>query len=112
MAASLEQLVRNQMLLREVNDRIAEIVSADGDAPAEFVCECSNDDCAETLPLSLLAYKGIRSSANLFVVLRDHEIPEVDRVVEEHERFNLVEKTQHVDLVVDAHRDSLRPERG
>jgi hypothetical protein len=100
------------MLLREVNDRIADIVSADGDAPAEFVCECSHDACTETLSLSLLEYKGIRSFANLFVVLRDHEIPQVDRVVEEHEEFNLVEKTQRVDLVVDSHRDSLRAEGG
>ena len=112
MAASLEQLVRNQLLLREVNDRIAVIVSADGDAPAEFLCECSNDDCAETLRLSLLEYRGIRSSPNLFVVLPGHETSEVDRQVETHGGFNLVEKTQHVDLVVGSHRDGSRPEGG
>lgn len=112
MAASLEQLVRTQVLLREVNDRVAEIVSAENDAPAEFLCECSNDGCARTLPLSLLEYRGIRSSPNLFVVLSGHEISQVDRVVEEHAHFNLVEKTEHVDLVVGSHRNSPQPEGG
>jgi hypothetical protein len=58
MAVSLEQLVRSQVLLREVNDRTAEIVSADGDVPAEFLCECSNGDCVETLRLTLLEYRA------------------------------------------------------
>ena len=112
MAASLEQLVRTQVLLREVNDRVARIVNAENDAPAEFLCECSNDGCAETLPLSLLEYRGIRSSPNLFVILPDHETSEVDRIVEAHAGFILVEKTQHVDFVVSSHRDSPPSEGG
>lgn len=112
MAASLEQLVRNQMFLREVNDRIAEIVRAENDELAEFLCECSNDDCAETLRLSLLEYRGIRSSPNLFVILPGHETLEVDRVVAAHGGFSLVEKTQHVDLVLDSHGNGPRREGG
>ena len=116
MAASLEQLVRNQMLLREVNERIADIfagtVFVEEDPRTEFLCECTNGDCTETLPLSLLEYKGIRSSPNLFVLLRGHETPEVDRVVEAHATFSLVEKTKHVDLVLSGHRDSLRRTAG
>ena len=112
MAASLEQLVRNQLLLREVNDRIAEVVRAENDELAEFLCECSNDDCGETLPLSLLEYRGIRSSPNLFVILPGHETLEVDRVVAAHGGFSLVEKTHHVDLVLGSHRDGLRPKGG
>ena len=112
MAVSLEQLVRNQVLLREVNERVAEIVSVDGDAPAEFLCECSNDDCAETLPLTLLEYRGIRSLPNLFVILPGHEAAEVDRIVEAHAGFSLVEKTQHVDLVVSSHPDRAPLEGG
>jgi hypothetical protein len=112
MAVSLEQLVRSQVLLREVNDRIAEIVSADGDVPAEFLCECSDGDCVETLRLTLLEYRGIRSLPNLFVILPGHEAAEVDRIVEAHAGFILVEKTQHVDLVLSSHRDGPPPEGG
>ena len=122
MAASLEQLVRNQMLLREVNDRIAAIfggadeisdeIFVGEDSLTEFLCECSNGDCVETLSLSLLEYKGIRSSPNLFVLLPGHETAEVDRVVEAHATFSLVKKTKHVDLVLSGHRDSVPLEGG
>ena len=112
MAASLEQLVRTNVLLREVNERVAEVLSAWGDAPGEFLCECSNVDCGESLTLSLLEYKGIRSSPDLFIVLAGHESSEVDRVVAAHAGYNLVEKTGHVDFVVRPHRNGVRPKWG
>jgi hypothetical protein len=110
MAASLEPLVRTGMLLREVNERVAEILNAWGDdVPGEFLCECSNDDCGESLTLSLLEYKEIRSSPDLFIVLAGHETSEVDRVVPAHAGL---EKTEHVDFVVRRHRNGVRPEGG
>jgi hypothetical protein len=85
-ASSLEQLVRNQLLLREVNNRIGEVATSwAGEAP-EFLCECSNDDCAETLPVSLLQYEGIRSFPNLFMILPGNETLAVDCIVEELKR--------------------------
>lgn len=104
MANSPERLVRSQLLLREVNERIAEIASSSvGDLP-EFLCECSRNDCEETLALSLPEYEHVRSSSNLFVILPGHECPEVDRVVEARHGSHLVEKTKHVELVVSWHR--------
>jgi hypothetical protein len=104
MANSPERLVRNQILLREVNERIAEIASSSaGDLP-EFLCECSGNDCTETLALSLSEYERVRSSSNLFVILPGHEFPEVDRVVETRHGSQLVEKTKHLELVVSRHR--------
>jgi len=101
MAVSLKQLVRNQILFREVNERVAKVHgSLDDASPSEFVCECSHDDCTETLALSAPEYERIRSSPNLFVILPGHESPQVDRVVEVGEGFSLVEKTKHTDLVV------------
>lgn len=109
-AASLEQLVRNQVLLREVNQRVAEVACGWAGDPPEFVCECSRDDCAETLPVSLLKYKDIRSFPNLFIILPGHEILGVDCIIEEQVGFTLVEKTKHVDLVISSHRFSTLPE--
>jgi len=96
---SSEQLVRNQVLLREVNERIAEVGSPwSGDAPA-FLCECSHDDCTELLTLSHPEYERIRSSPNLFMIAPGHESAEVDHVVEATHDSNLVEKTKHLELV-------------
>jgi hypothetical protein len=101
---SPEQLVRNQVLLREVNERIADVASSwCGKAPA-FVCECSQDDCTESLALSLPEYERIRSSPNLFMIAPGHETWEVDRVVETRHSSNLVEKTKHLELVLTWHR--------
>jgi hypothetical protein len=99
MANSPEQLVGNQVLQREVNQRIAEIASSSaGDLP-EFLCECSRNDCAKTIALSLPEYDRIRSSPNLFVIAPGHERPEVDRVVEARHDSHLVEKTRYLELV-------------
>ncbi|HET7272188.1 MAG TPA: hypothetical protein VFI90_14020 [Rubrobacter sp.] len=100
MASSHEQLVRNQLMLREVNERVAEVAAGWTDDPPEFLCECSNEDCVETLALSRDEYEIVRSSPNLFVVLPGHEVLEVDQVLEARERFSLVEKTKHTDLVL------------
>lgn len=107
MANSPEQLVRSQILLREVNERIAEIASSSaGDLP-EFLCECSRNDCTETLALSLTEYERVRLSSNLFVILAGHECPEVDRVVETRHGSHLVEETNHLEHVVSSHRITL-----
>lgn len=106
MASSHEQLVRNQLLLRDVNERIAEVAAGWTDDPPEFLCECSNDACVETFVLSRDEYETVRSSPNLFVVLSGHEVLEVDRVVEAGERFSLVEKIKHTDLVLTWQREA------
>ena len=100
MASSAERLVRNQVLLREVNERIAEIATSAVGEPPEFLCECSRDDCTETIALSLPDYERVRSSPNLFVVVPGHDCAEVDRVVETRHESHLVEKTKHVELVL------------
>ena len=100
MANSLEPLVRQQMLLRDVNERIATVAASWKGDPPDFLCECSDPDCAETVNLSLREYEVIRSTANLFVIREGHEHPDVDRIVHARDGFTLVEKTKHVDLVL------------
>lgn len=87
------------MLLRDVNERIADVATSWQADPPEFLCECSDPDCAETLSLSLREYDIIRSTPNLFIVQNGHEHPDVDRVVRASDGFTLVEKTKHADLV-------------
>ena len=106
MDRSFEQLVRNQILLREVNERVAEVADTWAGEPPKFLCECSNTDCVETIALSQSEYETVRSSPNLFVLLPGHELSEVDRIVETAERFCLVEKTKHTELVLSWHRDA------
>lgn len=101
MARTVDRLVRNQILFREVNERVREVVDRADDA-LEFLCECSNEDCTATIPLSGAAYEHVRSRANLFVVVEGHERLEVEHVVEERAGFVLVEKLVDADIVVQA----------
>jgi hypothetical protein len=102
MTVSLERLARNQVLFREVNERLAEVADARSTVPTEFCCECSRIDCDEMLALDRGEYEEVRSSSNLFVVAPGHETPEVERNVEENARFTLVEKTIGAQLAIDS----------
>jgi hypothetical protein len=93
MSVSLERLVRNQLVFREVNDRIREIrTNFDLQGAIDFICECSREDCTETVPLALGEYDGVRASPTRFVIVPGHETLEVEQVVDVNERFMLVEK--------------------
>ena len=61
-----EAVARNQALMREVNERIERIVEDAADP--EFLCECGEADCIETLHLSIGEYESIRSSPNRFPI--------------------------------------------
>jgi hypothetical protein len=88
-------------LFREVNERLRETVGA-FKGPLEFLCECSKEDCIETVGLDLEEYERIRSHPNLFVVASGHELPEVERVVDQGEGYLLVEKTVAAEVVIEA----------
>jgi hypothetical protein len=98
MSRPLHRLVRNQVLFREVNERVREAVAHRG--YTEFLCECSNEDCTETLGLDISEYERLRSNPNLFLVANGHEMLEVDRVVDQGEGYLLVEKIVGVEKVI------------
>lgn len=92
-SVSPERLVRNQVVFREVNERILEIVSPE-EQLVMFVCECSRPDCDATVELTRPEYEGVRSIPNYFVVAPGHEMLEVDRVLGYTGIYTLVEKKE------------------
>ena len=85
---------RNEALFREVNERIEDVGTTllPDDQPMEFLCECDNRDCVEKVSATRAEYEAIRAVGTHFVVLPGHEDPGVERVVQENERFLVVEK--------------------
>jgi hypothetical protein len=55
------QSVRHPRLMRLVNDRVFEILSELGSEDGEFLCECSNEDCIETIQLTLREYAPLQA---------------------------------------------------
>jgi len=80
---------RNQSLYREVNERVKELNDAFDALPiGEWICECANEECFETIELTHEEYEAVRAEGTRFFVKPDdpHVLPEAENVVERHER--------------------------
>lgn len=88
-----ERLAKNEVIFRDLNERIADIAAThDDDHLYEFLCECSNVDCALRLPLTLAVYEGVRREPTRFVVAPGHELPEIEDVLSRGEGYQVVTK--------------------
>jgi hypothetical protein len=86
------RLAQNQTLFRSVNERVDKVVqnfAADG--RLGFVCECADRDCGSHIDLSHEEYDAVRQHPTHFLVLHDHVYPEVEVVVDERDRYVVVE---------------------
>ena len=103
-AVPIDLLVGNQVIFREVNQRIRELADRfDLKSGAAFICECSSERCVESIALDFDEYKAIRSSPTLFVVVPGHEKLQVENVVETNDRYAVVEMTRKVELVTESY---------
>ena len=86
------QIARNEALFREVNERIQEVSDSRATPTTDFLCECGDEACTETVPMRDEEYEHVRADPLLFAVLPGHEIQDVEEVVAENQRFNVVRK--------------------
>ena len=86
------RVAKNEVLFREVNERIRDLAPEDGQT--EFLCECGDAACVEPVTMSLSEYEFVRREAARFFVLPGHEVPDVEDVVERRERFTIVAKRE------------------
>jgi hypothetical protein len=99
MSVSLERLARNQALFREVNERLLGLADGFQDGSMQFICECSQEDCTETLTLSHEQYESVRAHSTFFVVTSGHEILDVEKVIDHNNGYTIVQKVMASDYV-------------
>jgi hypothetical protein len=87
-----ERLARNETLFRSVNERVEEVVQPGPNEEIDFLCECGDDNCVEKLTLTRREYERVRQDGAQFAVTPGHEIPEIENVVMQDERFLVVRK--------------------
>lgn len=90
-----QRAARNEALFREVNENIARLEERHGQtetAPV-FLCECANADCTEQLRVGFETYQRTREDARWFLVIPGHQDPQLERVIETHPDYLIVEKT-------------------
>jgi hypothetical protein len=89
------RIAKNEAISREINEGIEEAMSSlSPDGYARMVCECGLSDCERLIAISVPEYEDARRDALRFVVVKDHVVPDVERVVGETERFTVVEKRE------------------
>jgi hypothetical protein len=90
-----EKLARNQALFREINERIrslsAEFASS-RERQLDLICECSDDRCANPIKVGIEDYERVRASARRFLVFPRHDIPQIERIVDRGNGYEVVEK--------------------
>ena len=99
------RLAQNQALYRSVNEQIEALNQAFDAAVGiggEWICECADTSCTTMVSATLYEYEAVRLNARTFLVYPGHVYPEVERVVDGNERFEIVEKLGDGAAVVEA----------
>ena len=88
------RIAKNETRFRDVNERLEAGLRQVRHTTElqEFVCECGKRTCEELVSLTFAEYEGIRRDSRRFAVVPGHVFPETEHVVEETERFQVVEK--------------------
>jgi hypothetical protein len=89
-----KRLGQNEVLFREVNERLREVGEGFSfvTEQAEFVCECGAASCVERLRMPLAEYEQVRADPKRFFVVKGHELAEYEKVVKERPDYLIVEK--------------------
>jgi hypothetical protein len=97
--ARSDRMAKNEALFRSVNERVKELSErlslvgvADGPESEEYLCECVDVECMERVRMTGEEYERVRSNPLWFFVALGHVAPEIERIIEENERYAVVEK--------------------
>jgi hypothetical protein len=101
---SERRLKENEVIFQQANQGVADFVAEDTHDPnavIRFYCECSNIDCRERISLTAEDYRKLHKTERLFIALKGHETPSIEKIVSRHGSFNQVEKEGEIPSVVD-----------
>src|SRR5947209_8280633 len=86
------RMAENEKMARRMNEAIERETHDELNTAHQFLCECAKSTCASTLNIRPSEYMRVRSRPRWFVVIPGHEQPEVERTVETHNAYVVVEK--------------------
>lgn len=104
MEEELEQRIAgNEAVFRQVNEAIKSGQwPGEEELPTAFRCECGQLGCTRMIELTLPEYERVRAHPRRFLLARDHDIPAVEVVVEEHTGYIVVEKSGEAGRLAEA----------
>ena len=91
----LRRVGENEALYRLVNEQIEALRTGVLTSSGEFgvICECAALDCKAQIMISPTVYEQARANSDHFIVLRGHQIDEIETVIEDHGSFIVIAKT-------------------
>ena len=88
-----QRAAQNEQVFRSVNERIEKGSEMHGVlSPIRFHCECDRASCFETIELGPEQYRQVVAKRYCFVIVPGHDDERVERLVEEHDTYCVVEK--------------------
>ena len=102
-----QRVAMNEATFRKVNEGMKD--GQDSSDLMSFVCECGRLRCTQILRLTSAEYEAIRANPRRFAIVEGHEILEAEEIVERHERYLVVEKSDAPEAEVVEHTDPRRP---
>ena len=75
-----------------MNERLEQLGEEFGEENVEFVCECADPTCSESLSIPISVYEAVRAGARRFLMVPGHQRPELEHVIEEKPGYVVVEK--------------------
>ena len=90
------RIASNQVRFRDINETLADGLRRlpPGSQLLSFVCECGERECAAMVSLSLEEHDAVRADGRHFLVVPGHDFPAAERVIEDAERYAVVEKLE------------------
>jgi len=102
-----QRVAMNEATFRKVNEGMKD---GQGDSGLlSFVCECGRLHCTRIIQLAREEYEAIRANPRRFAVVDGHELPEVEVVVDRHDRYLVVEKIGAPEAEIVEQTDPRRP---
>lgn len=87
------RIAENENKARSFNEMLGRDDRGRGtDELAEFLCECGNPDCSQTVEMPIAEYQEVRRNPKSFVVALGHEAGNIEVVVEQRPTYTVVEK--------------------
>src|SRR5699024_7463519 len=94
------RLAQNENQFRQINEEITRGTKDEGsDGARFFVCECSDAECTTSIAMSGDEYSHIRQHPRHFAVIKGHQTPEIEPIVERYDTYLVVEKTGEAGVV-------------
>lgn len=93
-SADAVRAAKNEVVLRDLNERLKAYPAAGKERFSEWVCECADMTCMKPVELTIEEYERVRAEPTRFVVApgAEHVDTEIERVVQREQRYWVVEK--------------------